>query len=855
MFVQQAGATMKRATAVAAVAAVLAAGIGVLPKVGGAQVAAPAVGLLDQRLQGKAALAAVRAKGVLAQVAAKVERTEADVAAILDTDSTAGVDQSGQMFFVEPVAPSIPSAGSSPISRAAPSVSQAPFPYTQTFLLHSRPGSARVIYLDFDGYTSSSSTPGVGWGTRVGTPYDTDSSPATFSNAEQDQIQSVWQRMAEDFAPFDIDVTTEDPGLAAIDRSGPADLNYGTTVAFSNTVTPPVCSGCGGVAYLNVFGITSNHQDYQPAWVLPLGVPGGKNMAEAGSHEAGHNFGLNHDACGPVAAGSCPANQGYYGGHANWGPLMGVGYYHPVSQWSKGEYLGANNTEDDVAKISVHGPLVADEPNSSVATATDLGTLTTPQTASGLIGATGDADFFKFTVSAPTSVKIGAKPVAVGPNLDLKLTLLNAAGAVVGVASPVSGETNNDTPTGLDASVSYFVTTPGTYYVSVAADATDPSGDTGYSLYGSLGRYTVTVEESLVGDTFKAVPVQRLLDTRNDSPITTAGIRDLVVVGRAGVPTNATSVALNIAAVVPAGTGHLRVFPTGTTLPLASVVNFKGRNTPNHVIAKVGAGGKISIYAGITANVIVDINGYFVDDASGNRYMPVATPAQIASVTIPGSSSVDVPVVGQGGIAASGVVSAVLNVAALNPSAAGHLRVFPAGTPVPNASTNNFAAGDSRMNLVLVEVGASGSISVFNAASGPVTVTVDSVGYFGSTGARFKPVDPIRTLDSRLPTGALPVAPGAFEEVQIRGFGGVPNLASVTAVAVNVAAVSPVSSGAIDVGPSGVSPTLNSVLHPAAENVANLVMVPIGADGKIRLVNNSAGTTHMIVDIMGFFTS
>ena len=52
--------------------------------------------------------------------------------------------------------------------------------------------------------------------------------------------------------------------------------------------------------------------------------------------------------------------RGYYTGHGvapvDWGPIMGVGYYSDVTQWSKGEYSGANNTEDDLQKITVYLP-------------------------------------------------------------------------------------------------------------------------------------------------------------------------------------------------------------------------------------------------------------------------------------------------------------------------------------------------------------------------------------------------------------------------------------------------------------------------------------------------------------------
>ena len=60
----------------------------------------------------------------------------------------------------------------------------------------------------------------------------------------------------------------------------------------------------------------------------------------------GHNLSLSHDGT-PTSA--------YYGGHGSeetsWGPLMGTGYNRNVSQWSKGEYSGANNQEDDIQLI------------------------------------------------------------------------------------------------------------------------------------------------------------------------------------------------------------------------------------------------------------------------------------------------------------------------------------------------------------------------------------------------------------------------------------------------------------------------------------------------------------------------
>jgi hypothetical protein len=72
-------------------------------------------------------------------------------------------------------------------------------------LLSSKPGASRILYLDFNGHATDSES---GWGAFSARPYDQDGSPSTFGAAEQAFIQNVWQRVTEDFAPFQYDVTT-----------------------------------------------------------------------------------------------------------------------------------------------------------------------------------------------------------------------------------------------------------------------------------------------------------------------------------------------------------------------------------------------------------------------------------------------------------------------------------------------------------------------------------------------------------------------------------------------------------------------------------------------------------------------
>ena len=88
----------------------------------------------------------------------------------------------------------------------------------------------------------------------------------------------------------------------------------------------------------------------------------------------------------------------------------------------------------------------------------------------------------------------------------------------------------------------------------------------------------------------------------------------LVVTGPGGVPgTGVTAVLLNVTVTEPSAGGWLTVFPSGTTRPLASTINFApGQTIANAVVAKVGAGGQIDIYNFVgNTHVIVDVQGWF----------------------------------------------------------------------------------------------------------------------------------------------------------------------------------------------------------------------------------------------------
>ena len=441
--------------------------------------------VIDAPRHGEEAVEAVGLK--VRAVAAANGMTASALTSKLAEDDTMWLDKTGRLTAIDTEL----ARGEDPqgvAAASAPTVSAAaPFSYDQTFRLHSRPGSHRTIYLDFNGHVVS----GTAWNNSftggasfTAEPYDTDGNAAAFSTGEQDVVQRTWQRVSEDYAPLDVDVTTEEPAAASITRTNAADLDYGTRLVVTNTATIFNSCGCGGIAYVGVFDLAGgSHDFYQPGFVFERGVGGGdKNIAEAASHEVGHNLGLSHDGT---------ATAGYYTGQGSWAPIMGVGYYKAITQWSKGEYAGASNTQDDLAVMQAHGAaVVADDAGDTNATAKALTAANLTAGVSGLVSTRTDVDVYAIPAGTGTTT-ININPAPLSPNLDVRAELYNAAGVLVASSDPASGATSSDTATGMNATIT-AATTNGTYYLKIDGVGAGSAATTGYSDYASLGRYTIT---------------------------------------------------------------------------------------------------------------------------------------------------------------------------------------------------------------------------------------------------------------------------------------------------------------------------------------------------------------------------
>jgi hypothetical protein len=400
------------------------------------------------------------------------------------------VDKDGGIFYVESFVFNDSAADGAVSSEAPPALS---FDPSKAFSLHSRPNAPNKVFLNFQGGVIS----GTAWSSTTlnAVPYDSDGNPAVFSDAERTVIADIWHSVAEDYAPFDIDVTTERPA-----SFGPAVGHVMITRDTDANGANMPAEGSGGVAYVNVWGSSNYATKYSPAFVYynNLGTSVAHYISEAASHEFGHNLSLSHDGT---------STSGYYEGlgtgNVSWGPIMGAGYYTQVTQWSKGEYPDANNYEDDIAIIASKLTFRPDDHGNSMSSATMLAVdpygivwSSNPEDDpnniypenKGIIEQAADVDFFAFdhaggAISFTVTPAWAAFTASMrGANLDIQATLYDSLGRVVASSDPL---------TDTYAALSVAAEGAGRYYLAITGVG---NSVTPYSDYGSLGQYYINGE-------------------------------------------------------------------------------------------------------------------------------------------------------------------------------------------------------------------------------------------------------------------------------------------------------------------------------------------------------------------------
>ena len=270
----------------------------------------------------------------------------------------------------------------------------------------------------------------------------------------------------------------------------------------------------------------------------------------------------------------------------------------------------------------------------------------------------------------------------------------------------------------------------------------------------------------------------------------------------------------------------------------------------------------------------LDCPGYFVPDTAGTGLYDALPPARICDTRASEPSNqctgkapaaggtLSVTVTGMGGVPATGVSAVVLNATAIASPAPGYLTVYPAGARQPSASNVNFRAGENVPNRVMVPLGTGGMVAI-SVGNGAPDIAVDVSGWFtdssnpSATGTRFTAApSPTRICDTRASQPAnqctaktLGVAASTLA-VAAPGEAGVP--ADATAVVLNVTATGETSNGYLTVFPTGATmPVASDLNFSHSDAVANVTVATLGSGGDFS-VYNSAGSTDLIVDLVGW---
>jgi hypothetical protein len=317
----------------------------------------------------------------------------------------------------------------------------------------STPSTSAVILLDFDGHIVS----GTSW--NYNGPINC--SPANMTSAA---MQNILDRVVNDYSPFNVIITTDESIYTA------ANPYKRMRVIF--TESWEWFGQAGGVAFINSIAWGDNTPCFVFTSLLNYNE---KAIAEAASHEAGHTFGLHHQAAYNGTTMVSQYNPGLGSGETSWAPIMGVGYYRNVTTWHNGPTpYGYNSLQDDAAIINTVAGAITDDHSNTANNASALNSYL-----AGVINSSTDEDYFSVNLSSSKTLSVIPFNVGAGnngANVDIILKIYNTQNQLLASV--------ND-PASLQAITSLNA---GQYYISVSAT---PNSNTG--TYGMRGRYTISI--------------------------------------------------------------------------------------------------------------------------------------------------------------------------------------------------------------------------------------------------------------------------------------------------------------------------------------------------------------------------
>ncbi len=407
-----------------------------------------------------------------------------------------------------------------------------------------------------------------------------------------------------------------------------------------------------------------------------------------------------------------------------------------------------------------------------IAATSPPGTGTVDVTVTGLGGTSATSAADRFTYTLPPAAYTAVTPVRLldtrngggplGPAASRNLTV---AGVTPGAPSGASAVVLNVTVTNTTAA-SYLTVYPMGSTQPLASNLNWVTGETipnlvsvqvgsggAITIFNAVGSTDVVVDlegyfaapSGTAGGEVALTPA-RITDTRAASGFPNAGGTlaaganiTVQVTGAGGVPMSGVSAAiLNVTVTNTSAASFLTIWPTTASRPTASNLNWTaGVTIPNRVIVPVSSLGRVSIYnAAGSADVVVDISGYFTDSTASGKFFTSVSPQRIADTrsalgcpaTLPAAGTCTLSLTGIPGLPST-ASAVILNVTVTNTTAPSFLTAYPSTASLPNASDLNWKAGQTIPNLVVATLGSSGAIGFYNAV-GSVDVVVDIAGWF-----------------------------------------------------------------------------------------------------------------------------
>jgi len=319
----------------------------------------------------------------------------------------------------------------------------------QVPIFSSNTAASAVMFLDFDGHTVQNTSWNVS-GPMVMAP----------SGLTTAQITDVFNRVAEDYRPFNLNITTDSNKFLAAPKA--------TRMRVILTTSWEWYGSAGGVAFVGSFN-WGQYDDEAPCFVFSSLLGSVKNISEATSHEAGHTVGLYHQSRYDA---SCTKVSEYHSGggtgEIGWAPIMGVGYYQNLTLWNNGpNSYGCTNYQSDLSVITSGAKVSRFSSNQF--------------SVNGIIEQNTDMDYIKFTQPATGRFQLSAVPYNVGTgnngsDLDMQVSLYNNSQTLVATYNPGT----------LLSSLIDTVLTAGTFYLKI-----EGKGNIYAPNYASLGSYAL----------------------------------------------------------------------------------------------------------------------------------------------------------------------------------------------------------------------------------------------------------------------------------------------------------------------------------------------------------------------------